>query len=134
MDVNGIQEYLNEEHPDLRLNIYSRSDKGPLVVEIIGRVEYGFFLAHNTSANLIDCDIDNVQSLVGFAQDVLDRMKIYRGTKLEVLGVQAVLVEGVEGDEYWVSETDYVKLLNQVSESSLMVFDGKPIKYHETLA
>ncbi|KKN77837.1 hypothetical protein LCGC14_0355740 [marine sediment metagenome] len=139
MDINEIQEYLNEQYLDLRLNTQHKSMpvEVPDVIEIIGRIQYGFFVEeHGASTGVIDARVkEHLGHLIDLAQHSLDMLKIKTGIKQEILGVQAVLVEG---GEYWVSETDYVTLLNQGGEGSQsaasMEFGGKPIKYHMLLS
>jgi hypothetical protein len=132
MDIYEIKEYLNEQYPDLRLGAEYTRPHG--TIEITGRIQYGFYVHdHLVETGTIDANLKwHLQKLIDLAQTQLDRMKIRDGEKQEILGVQAVLVEG---GEYWVSPDDYVKLLNEGGEGpqseASMQFDGKPIRYHE---
>ena len=135
MDIDRIQEYLNKEYPDLRLNVRHRQDKDGSI-EVIGRIQYGFFVEeHGAPTGVIDARVkEHLGHLIDLAQHSLDTLKIKTGIKQEILGVKAVLVEG---GEYWVSEESYVKLLDQGGEGpqseALMQFGGKPILYHEAM-
>lgn len=134
MNINEIKEYLSEQYPDLRLNV--NRNRQHSCVEVVGRLQYGFFVhEHKTSEAALDAELrTNLESLIDLAQNDLDKMKIKAGVKQEILGVQAVLVEG---GEYWVSEADYVKLLNEGGQGpqsgAAMAFGDKPIKYHEAI-